>query len=605
MRRESAKYFATVVTQFERKSGGPAWDNPDNALAVNGNIGATISNIPHHTDDHHPFGYNGDASEYRYSWVPSSNSSDAPIDSTNIASTVVSDLQLAGKPIPVDPTIPPAPNSIPHSLPNVLRFSGFNINEVGISAADKVVNLYVYVEYSDDSLIDGYSSVQHGLRNYSNWLVVAKGGQSEGRRKRFDGLGSTTGRVIEKVRIPCMRDQSWGTDTCGPGIGFETNSYLFPAQRFRPAVAEWINTPDNYGNHYKNEYYEDTTKIQPLTVGEINGNDGPWWVDIWFGRHRRSSGTVKIHSVAISVEYVKSSSCMAILYCSGSHYSDHQKAIRTLKFNANSRAWSDPWRGVHPDASTTSNGIQVIGNNDTYIDCFADPTPIVNTGSVNDQLRRFDTDMLIGRLDAIPTIDDTQQVVNDIVIDVRKNGYVHTLTNFYNIPRVRWNYFLMDGVNQTDAGTIAEPIHTHKLHLFEPGVRLNESQPGQNWMRHTGGYNVVEGEYYGNQDNWYFHHQPCRRYNPNYCSESVNTISFPGLAYDSLWIEKALKQGRLFLGVVLSIDPGTNHYHNIYPRPKWWIRINSIRVRVYYSCAGGGSEQPVSGTSGLLVRHAP
>lgn len=591
MRFESAKHYATQVTQYERISGGKAWDNPDNALAINGNVGAAVDSVVYTNDETRPFGPD-------YVWTAESNTDDTPIQVTDIDPTLEQAIIADGGHVHHQGSgNPHVPDGDDHRrFPNGLRFSGFNINDAGITGDCVVTNLTVYLEYSDDSLIDGYSTVQHGKRNYTNWIIrPVKSGGIHLCHKRFDGEGSTTGRVIRTVRIPCKKDQHWHSNTYGPDI---VEGRYLPGQRFRAAVEGWIDEPGHYGNHYCNEYYEAVDDIKSLTVAEIN--DPNFYIDVWHARFRRTSGHIKVHSLAISVEYVKNSSCMAIVYCHGTAYHDDQKSCRSVKFGPNSKPWANPWKGAVPDASLSTNGIDVVGNFDTNVDVFQNPVPIHNTGSVNDQLVRFDTDMLIGRLDAIPNIDDTTQSITDMILDVRHNGYVHGVYK-RNTPRIRWSYFLLDGLNQTDAATLGDPIHKHKMQIYEPGIRVSYSQPGQDWLRHTGGYNLHEREYYGVEDNWHFRHFPVKRFNPHYSVEMVNTVSFPGASYDPLWIEKALKAGRLYIGLVLSVDPGLATYHTLHPKPRWNLRVNSIRLRVFYTCAG---EAPTGGNN-LIVRYTP
>ncbi len=593
MRNETAKHYATHVIQYERVSGGKIWDNPENALASNGNIGAAITNVLYTEDESRPFGPG-------YFWAPTSNLDSAPSTVTYVEPTLTS-LLSSNSINPLFQISPPSFITDPNDFkryPNSLRFSGFNIDDIGVTGDCIVTNLIVYLEYSDTSYLPIFSTFPEGKRSYSNWNIrPSKSGNVKLYNKRFDGICSM-GKRVRSVRIPCMKDQSWHTNTIGPDI---THNKYLSGQRFRPAVEGWIDSPTDYGNHYCNEYYESVEDIKPLTVAEIN--DPNFYIDIWYSRFKNISGNIKVYSLAIAVEYVKPHSCSATLYCHGTAYTNVQQSCRSLKFSPTSLSWTNPWMAALPNAPITSNSIELIGNYDANINVFYNPVSIFNTGGLRDQLKRFDTDMLIGRLDAIPTIDDTKNSITDMILEIRHNGQVKTLFP-WNTPRVRWSYFLFNGYDEENSSFYGDPPRSHQLQFFDPGIRISDKHAGQEWLRWTGGYNLFENEYYGCQDNWFFKQIPIKRFNPNYCSESVSRLSRGVGVYNPYWIEKALKHGLLYVGIVLSVDPGFSIYHTISPKPRWNIRINSIRLRVNYDC----NDQPppsLTTSSGLLIRNTP
>lgn len=631
MRKETAKHYATSVIQYERYSGAKQWNNIQNCLPINGHTGCDITDVAYLLDTRAPFGENspnlpGTPTNNLplYWWYPSDNDykTDSPYTYDSLNSQLKTELINAGKNVTPSPdyteeapVVGDQTNKV-NKFPNVLRFSGFNIDDPGLDGDSKVTNLFIYIEYSDESILPNYTSILHGKRSYGNWLLrIGPPGMAQGGKlimKRFDSLGTQTGsKITKKIKIPMMRDQSWATDTFGAGKVKNQCSF---GLRFRPRTGGWNSSPTDYGEHTENEYFDySITEMReaPIKISDLNSSN--FYIDIIYSKFLRISGPVKIYSVAISAEYVKQTTCNSLLIAgqqtvwpSTPPDDSVNYSVKSLKFNNTSRSWNDAWRCNIPAAPVDANSIDLIGNYGAYIDVFDQVAVESNTGSLSDQLRVFDSDVLLGQLPALD-IDDTQPSVHDLIVRARINGYFNNVY-LYNTPRIRWNFFLMDGQNPDDAASLGYPVWKHKMHMYEPGIRVNYKQPGQEWIRHTGGYNFHDCDYYGTTENWYWRHCPVKRYDVNYVSESVNNVTYPGHVRDPLWIEKALKAGKLFLGASVSVNPGFAYYFNIFPRPKWYIRVNTLALQVWYDCpasvgSGGGEQNPSVG--GLLIRQTP
>jgi hypothetical protein len=470
--------------------------------------------------------------------------------------------------------------------PNALRFSGFNINDVGITGSCIVTNLFVTIEYSDDSLKYGYSTIQEGKANGS-YIVIngTKVGNIALSPKRF-ALVSSASRITRTIRIPCMKDQNWSTNTFGSGILTNTN--------FKGQSEKGGESGDGV-----DEYFESPYLINTLTVAEIN--DSNFYLDLLYARPVITvGGTLKIHSIAVSVEYIKPYAIDTTLYCKGTEV-NFPYSVRSISWGSTTAPWSFPERvGGSPNCLPEDNSSQLFGNNDSYIDVFRDPYPINNTGNVNDQLKRFDTQLLLGKLPAVSDINDAASSLTDMILDIRVNGVPLYLSG--TPPKVKWVYILQNGVDAITASSTGETIYSHFLQTWEPGIRQSPSSSGQDWRYYTGGMNTYEKEYYGSEDNWYMKHFPIKRNNSNYSIEGTNTVTYPGLVYDPLWIEKALKIGNLYFGINLTVDPGTAIYWNTIPHPTFWIRVDSMSVRIKYNQS---VTPPTIIDSSLLYRFTP
>ena len=625
MRKETAKHYATSVIQYERYSGGRQWNNIQNVLPINGHTGCDITDVAYLNDIRAPFGECSPglpgvetSNLPLYWWYPSDTDykTDSPYTYDYLNPQLKTELTAAGKNTTGSPTDVPVvgdqTNKV-NKFPNVLRFSGFNFDDPGLDGDSKVTNLFVYVEYSDESILPNKTSIIHGKRSYGNWLLrIGPPGMAQGGRlimKRFDSLGTQTGsRITKKIKIPLMRDQSWATDTYGAG---KVRNQCKFGLRFRPIAGGWNTSPTDYGEHFENEYFDyciTDMREAPVKISDLNNDN--FYIDIFYSKFLRISGPVKIYSVAISAEYVKQTTCNSILIAgqqtvwpSAPPDDSVNYSVKSLSFNTSSRTWSDAWKCNIPSAPVDANSIDLVGNYDASIDIFDQVVIDSNTGSVNDRLRPYETDVLLGQLPALD-IDDTQPSVHDLIVRARINGYVNNIY-LYNTPRFRWNFFLMDGQNAADASTLGFPVWKHKMHMYEPGIRTSYKQPGQDWLRHTGGYNFHDCDYHGTTENWYWRHCPVKRFDINYVTESVNNVTYPGLVRDPLWIEKALKAGKLFLGAMVSINPGTAYYFTVYPRPKWFLRVNTLALHVWYDCPSGGSGEQNPSSSGLLIRQTP
>jgi hypothetical protein len=569
MRKNSTIHLATSATQYVRVAGGQIWANPEFATSAYGFLGTTIANVLPNTNGNFPFGTG-------YSW-----------QSTSTYTPAVDENQ---------------------KQPYALRFSGFNIDDVGILGSYEVTNLYVVIEYSDTSIVPGYSAIQELNTSGSNWLItVTKPNGTKLYKRRFDGLASST-IISTRVTIPCMKDQNWGTNTFGSSIAPNSVS---KAQKSVSASKDLYTHGPFTGYGYKTEYYESTNDIKPLIIDEINSSG--FIVDLWYSKFGGVSGLITVKSVGIYVEYVETSNKSATLWPLNVA-PDVPKTIYIPEFN--SVHWTNPSVAGIPDSLDSENGsdiniydtesypgyISISGSkaiHDTYVDIFARPSPGIH--NIMDPFGGFDTDILLAKLPGLSDIDDSTSSISDLIIDVRVNGKSIEL-NSYGPPRVKWTYTLMDGYPLDKRGntTNGTPIWQYAMQAIEPGIKLADNLPGQDWPHFTGTYNKTDREYYGSEDNWYMKHFPIIR-NTSYVWEITNNTTYPGLSYDPLWIEKAIKAGRLYVGIIFTVNPGVATYYNMIPHPVWWLRVDSLGIRIKYNDGIISASEENS----LLYRNVP
>ena len=549
MRRDSTIHYATAVTQYERIQGGQPWANPEFALAIHGNVGTTIANVLHTDREDFPFG-----PDYTWGFKHGDHIPEYDHDANEH-----------------------------HRRPHGLRFSGFNIDDVGITNDCIVTNFHIHLEYTDDSVQDGFSTIQLNKANGSNWLaIVVKGNGQILHRKRFDGI-ATDVSYVTKERIHCHRDQSWGSNTYGDDIG--PNS-VEQDQRDVPAEPDVFINPDNYPDHwhYRREYHESTRDIKTMTVGDIN--DPGFYIDIWYAKFRRYSGIVKLKSVGISIEWIKPYRKNLALWpiTTGQNRckSIYRRDRHSLGWFTADQAMSFDTQDFQPDSYT-------------YIDIYSKR----KHNSLVKPFDPYDSDVLLGRLPALADMDDSQESISDMITNFRLNdlhdeipGHSGLHRTFMKHLTVNWSYTLYNGYpldreGDTSYGT---PIWSHKIELFEPGIKRDFSLTGQDWLNITGGYNTKHRQYYGREDwprGWYTKHHPIRRYDPDFALESINSSYYPGMVYDPLWIEKAMKVGNLFIGISLTTDirpndyyrPIQHYWHNL----RWRFKIKGLGIRVKYN----------------------
>ena len=572
MRTRTVTHYATVADQYVRVAGGQAWANPEYALSSYGNVGTSVSNIAGSTQIQYPVGP-GYALTYNYS-----------------------------NPALVPAYVPQANEAA--VVPNALRFSGFTIDDVGVTADCIVTNLFVYVEYTNNSTLPGYGGVvKEDNPDGTNWLVtVTKPNGTKLLRKRLLGVAKTTSK-IERGRISCLKDQSWSTDTFGPDIA--PNAFL----RGQTAVSYYP---------ARQEFFEATSEIQALTIGEVN--DPNFFVDLWFGKFGSfgTSGVIKVKSVGISVEYIqrtgKTSNILWPLAVSANYQ---------ISGNISPRGWQRVDLALSPDApqsearlinpSDADNpnpgyyGFQT-GVHNTFTS-FYQYYDSVNTNAYNDPWRSFNTKIITAKMPALENIDNTTNSISDIIIDAR---YVidsnKDSTTSGPIHLLKWTFYLLDGWPSSNdpPGT-----HHHRMIINDPGIRSDNyylsGTVGQDWMLDAGDWNNTEKDWYGRYatHQWTMKHVPIIRNDSIYSTEIINTITYPGMVYDPLWIEKALQSGNLFLGVSLGLDPNGQGGQQI-PLPEGYLKIDSFGIRVKYNDVSGPPPPgPVVGQYDQLVRNTP
>lgn len=597
MRKDTSVHYATAVTQYARHPNGQAWANPEYALAAYGNTGCSISNIYPSLNFHYPFGNAGTHPQTDYLWKPD------PI--SGLPQTIVD------------------PNE--HlAIPYILRFSGFTFDDVGITSNCIVTNLYIHLEYTDDTIQKDQTILQHLKINGANWLIsVHKANGERMMRKRFEGLSTLSNHVLVE-RIPCMKDQSWSTNT----FGWDLNpNVYFESQRSKVAEKEWYEDEnEDTITNYRQEYYEKTESIRKLTIGDIN--DPGFYIDVQFGRFHKIGGVVKIKSFGISAEYIQPYNSTTTLYPLQSGASKP----KTIQFtDRTTLGWINPDYGMSLD--TTDQ------NPDTYCSVNLYSKYV---GTIDKPYGDFDSDVLLGRLPAISNIDDTQESISDMILSFRIWDYHLPLTifnlswYFYNRifmrhAGIKWSYVIYDGFPLDKEGqpTHGTPVWKNSLKLYEPGVKRDYNLSGQDWINCAGGWNEYHRDFYGREFNywnepryygqyvkeylnWYNRHYPIRRYDSEFTTEIMNSSYYPGMTYDPLWIEKALKNGNLFIGLSISTRFRPTIY---YKYVKWWwndlrwhVRVKGFGLRLKYNrvlpppVTGPSGPIPAPPDPGLLVR---
>lgn len=571
MRKRTTQHFATIASQSERIPGGLTWDNPNNALAINGNVGATLPAITPISDQNWRLGPG-------YSFWTSSS--------------------------PQPAFVPSATDN--QKFPNALRFSGFNINDAPANSI--VTNLYVRVQYRDASTNTSVFAPRSASYNGGNWLITpVKSGGVQLYRKRFAD-DYVSGTKTYNARIPCTKDQSWATSTFGPG-GITPNTVV-TAQRTVPKARNRVIDVGYFD--WTTEYYDSTSAIVPLTVADIN--DSNFYIDIWHTRNPTNfltPGPVKIYSLSVDVEYIQPASKNITMYYKNSS-PDYVRSIN-LDFG-----YQEPWTNIRAVGGSPTSTITDFNelpplstSNYSWFNVFAKPYPIEDNGNVNDELIKFDSDYMFGRMPAISDIDNTTASISDIVLDVRINHI------FNYPPPTKWSYILSDGIGQEvidqRKNVAGETIWKYALQGRDAGTRDWWNGPGEAWLNWSGEYNPQDMEYYGNSsEGWTTKHIPIRLTDPLYVNYPtlVNNVAYPGLAYDPLWIEKALKSGNLYVGLVLTVNPGTAVYWNTSPYPTAWIKVDAVSLRILYTPAGvtpppTPPPTEVISDSGLIYRFTP
>lgn len=569
MRKETSLHYATAVTQYGRIAGSQQWANPEYSLASFGNTGTTISNVLKYPNNSHPFGPG-------YNWKTTSPYVAAPNDNL--------------------------------SFPNALRYSGFTIDDAGVTSDTIITNLYIMLQYSDETGISN-SWYHDGNVSGSNWLAIpVKANGTQLCRKRFDG--QRVYPITTRERIPCLKDQSWATNTFGGDIS--PNG----APKSQSSVSRTLNPISQAvpfgGNRPLIEYYEATNDIQPLTVGDVN-NSG-FYIDLWYSFEQSQSGLVTIFSVGIIAEYALSNTKSATLW----PLNVSPDVAKTVNIpSLNSKSWTNPSKAGVADAITSQNGTSIYtftdvgghdvqtltATSDSYVDVFSRPSGLFQ--GVGFPYGNFDTDILFTKLPSLNDMGITAPSITDMIIDVRVNGTTDDTGT--NTPSVKWTYFLYNGYPTDRFGTTGNgtPIYDHGMVMVDSGIApVGNTSTGAwqlVWPKITGGYNTAVKEFYGSENNWYMRHYPVLRSDSSYTTEFINSSYYPGIVYDPLWIEKASAAGKLFLGVSLTIDAGTQVYYNTIPNPTWWIRIDSLGLRIKYNTDAG----PAAPISSLLYRNTP
>jgi hypothetical protein len=405
-----------------------------------------------------------------------------------------------------------------------------------------------------------------------------------------------------------MKDQSWATNTFKDGIIPDTS---YKGQSRWPSDIYVSGKPA-----YVFEAFESPAVIKPLTVGEINHPN--FHIDLICGLVYSASlaDQLTVYSVGISVEYIKPYIKSATLWTKGIE-TEFPYSTRTISWKPDSSdiIWTQPTRsGGTPNATSGSNGIEFVsGASDSYINIFNSPIPENGSGNANAPIKKFDTQLLYGKLPAISNVDTTKNAITDIILDVRVNGatdnsylYFHYVTvdpQRKFTPAVKWTYWLLNGVFPSVSTTTGEQIYTHYWQAWEPGIRQNYSVSGQNWLPIYGGINNYDSELYSVEANWTMKHYPFKRNNATYGLEGVNSGTFPGQQYDPYWIEKALKNGNLYVGIVFTVDPGIMSEWNKIPHPSGYLRVDGFGLRIKYNEEIQVVES--SSVDGLLYRFTP
>jgi hypothetical protein len=635
MRAETTKHYATSATQVERFAGGIAWDDPNNALAINGNIGARMGDVLQLSDTKYPVGPG-------YPWGV-----------RNPQSLYDYGYELVTRENWVDPPAFVSTATDNQKFPNTLRFSGFNITD---APGDNIVtNLFVHIEYRDSSpdIPDSFSDSafpgrsHEFLPNGSRFLIVATKAGNISNKKMFDGVKSTTTNVIKKLRIPCQKDQSWATDTFAGGKVPGTYS---PLRRQYQHRRNWWKTgtqtttmPQWAWPYVTSEWVDTVSAMTPLTIAEIN--DSNFHIDLSYAKFENgSSGNIRIYSVSVSAEYIKPYTTSATVYVKNI-VSDYPRQVSLG--SQYQTAWTNPKSiGGIADATKTSNHeVPPVGETDyAWINIHAHNQPYYNTGSYDDQLIRFDSNYIFGKFLPITDIDDTADI-SDIILDIRVNDSAvmsgATIGDSWNC---RWTYYLSDGIipeaitqGQNLSG---ETIYKFSIQGGDPGIRQSyptsrnrttsngysaPAPENSDWLNWLGEYNPNDGEYYGVSSryydemmadarvvtstawpygNWYVKHFPLRINNIQYNQKIINTTTYPGTVYDPLWIPKALKAGKLYIALLFGIDPGSNFINYSNSPPTEWIKVDAISIRVKY---GSITAPPVvsSTSDGLIYRFTP
>lgn len=617
MRRNTSIHYATAVTQYERHPNGQQWANPEFCLASHGNVGCSIANVQHIDHENYPFGEYGstqtvDGLVDDYKWQP---------DDKSTLSHYHGDANEH------------------HRKPHSLRFSGFTIDDVGITSNCIVTNLYIHIEYTDDTVQHYGPALQPYKMNGSNWLIkVYKAGNIPGGilvgRKRFDGV-STTSPYVSVETIPMMRDQSWGTNTYGHDI---MSNYLHQGQRNKPAESTWYdnndiseinvlsNTKHSSIGYTRQEYYEHTERIlhqaTPLTIADVN--DPGFHIDLWYGKFFNFSGVVKIKSIGISVEYIQPFMTSANLYPIGSG-GGRPKTI--YRGDRQSQGW------VNPHFSSSLDTKDLYPDDYCYINLYSK-----YLGQNYKPFTSFDSDILLGRLPAIANLDDTVEI-SDMILNFRVRNLHDDIPVLWfggndlslnrrlaNYLGIKYTYYLYDGYPTDSEGSSSygTPVWKNSLQLFEPGMKRDYNLSGQDWLYVNGGWNNYCRDFYGSDFyypnystfrdyfNWHNRHYPIRRYDSNYTVESMNSSYYPGMVYDPFWIEKALKAGELFIGLSVTTNFRSAPYYQslkyYWNHLRWRHKLKGFGVRVKYSYVVSGPPLP-TGVSGptpnysLLVRH--
>lgn len=623
MRRLSTIYYASSVNQYERIEGGKPWVDE-------GGLVRSVTGVFTTTDTTKPFGPD-------YEWTGLDNNPEQDTLYQNVSNPAngspdLATLSQTGYKVAVyTPRSPPQYNTQPsdqNKFPNSLRFSGFTIPyDVNINSQTIVTDLLIHITYQDNSLITGNTQVLEGKRSYTNFLVQAvKSGNIKLCPKRFDGIASTT-PVTRTIRIPVYKNQSWHTNTYGPD---GTPNKFFTPQRSRPAVVGWLNDdPTNFGEHFINDYFESSDKIKSLNVGEIV--DPNFYIDLWVSRFNMVSNQIKIISLGLQFEFIPPSVVggygdswiYRFFYGKGSAC-----PFRSLKFKNSQQSLDESFNEtndriswVHPEELNSSNpglnqttlgdyDIATQPSNGTYLKLFEKLRYPFGYTNPYGHLLSYDSDMLIGKVMPHQYDNEVDKKVSDLIVDFRINGHIYTWQHLfkYNIPRVKFTFFLMDGYPAEYAAQYNQPIFKHQAQFSDPGLKINYKQPGQEWHHYTGDWNHHHNEYMGMEHGWCWYQRPWRRHITGYSIEVMNTVSFPGMTFDDDWVNTALRNQRLFVGLVVTFHPGTGRIFQILPRPRWNILVSTARLRVNYTTSGVPAPTGPSSSiysDGLLIRQTP
>ncbi len=579
MRKNSSIHYATAVTQYERVTGGQSWLHPENALAINGNTGCTISNVLYTDQEIYPFGPD-------YLWKFRSSSSS------------------------IMPSFRQDENDH-HRWPNSLKFSGFTIDDVGITNDCVVTNLHVYLEYTDNTIQLNRQTMLVNKPNGGNWLIsVYKDINKLHSRKRFDSISTILGEVYWE-KIPCFKDQNWATNTFGNDI---VANAVAQGQREVSMDLDYYDNPQNYASYwdYRRQYIESTNDILPLTIGEINNPN--FFIEVWYSKFRNYSGTITLKSVGLSVEYIKPYKKNITIWplTKGSVSSP----ISVFRPDRNSLNWISSEEAMSYDTQDLQS------DSYTYIDLYSKR----NFKNIDKPFDNCDSDILLCRLPPIEDMDDSQESISDIILNYRINDLHENIYNWpgvnlkvMNYVSVNWNYYLFNGylLDRYYGRGYGLPIWSHKMQLFDPGVKRDYNLTGQPWLKLTQGFNSFQREYCGRENwnrNWYTKHYPIRRNDLNYTLETINSSYYPGLTYDPLWIEKAFKQGNMFLGISLTSEFYENTWYKqiqtYLGHIVWKLKIKGLGMRVKYNGVGApmitGPSGPIPQVnSSLLYRYTP